>query len=100
MTARVRFCTWCKSITIYPGRTDDHVTVFVAGDHRTATVNAEPLTISDGVCEVCRAKHFPVCPKCKHPHAGHVCKHNIAVPAPAAAAYFPCNCSFEYGVSR
>ena len=56
---RVRFCSWCKTVTIFPGRADDHISVFIAGKVRMATVNAEQAIIQDGICEPCRQKEFP-----------------------------------------
>jgi hypothetical protein len=56
---RVRFCTYCKVTTIFPGRADDHISVFIGGDTRVAAVNAEAVIIQDGICEPCRAEKFP-----------------------------------------
>jgi len=90
--ARVVACKWCRTVTIYPGRADDHVTVSVAGDVHAAIVNAEPVPVLDGICEACRQKRFPLCPHCRHPHHGHVCR----TPIPTAAPPSICGCTHEY----
>jgi len=53
---RVRFCCWCRTVTIYAGRADDHVSVQVSGDTRLAMINAVEVTVQDGACEVCAAR--------------------------------------------
>lgn len=61
MNPRVVFCCWCKAVTIHPGdKPDAHLAVTVTGDGtRTATLDAQPITIQDGICAECRAKEFP-----------------------------------------
>lgn len=41
---------------VTPGRADDHLTVTIAGDTRSAILNAEPIIIEDGTCPLCAAK--------------------------------------------
>jgi hypothetical protein len=57
--ARVVFCTWCKTVTIFPGKDDDYLYVAVAYGARIARLNGQPITIQDGICEGCRAEKFP-----------------------------------------
>jgi hypothetical protein len=58
-SVRIRFCTYCRAISMFPGRVDDHITLSVCGDQRMAMVNAEPAIIQDGICPDCRLEKFP-----------------------------------------
>jgi len=60
----IRFCTWCKEICFRPAgmRPTDAMIIYVYGDERRAFWNGRELLVADGICEICRAKHFPESP--------------------------------------
>ena len=55
----MRFCTWCKTVTIFPGQPDDYLNVLIGYNRRMAILNGHSLIIQDGICEKCRAEKFP-----------------------------------------
>jgi hypothetical protein len=59
MSARIRFCTWCKQFAVLDAKVDDHVEIQINGAIRLAKVNGLQSTIGDGICEACRREHFP-----------------------------------------
>jgi hypothetical protein len=62
-------CAWCPSIHILKiqRRETDVVLAFQQGKRLTISRNGTELKISDGICEPCRAKHFPETVKRKEP---------------------------------
>lgn len=59
---RVRWCAWCKAVTVFPGRKNDSVSLFLLDRVRVATVNGDSIPVQDGICEPCRAEKFPETP--------------------------------------
>jgi len=54
-------CSWCPAIHILKiqRRDADVIVVFQQGKRLTISRNGIELKISDGICEPCRAHHFP-----------------------------------------
>ena len=52
---KVVWCCWCRSLRVTPGRSDDHLTVTIAGDTRIAILNGDQIIVQDGMCVPCAA---------------------------------------------
>lgn len=54
-TAKVVWCCWCRRLLVTPGRSDNILTVTIAGEARDAYLNGEKIMIQDGACRPCAA---------------------------------------------
>lgn len=56
----VRFCSWCKEISIRgERRASDVIVIYLHGEETRAFWNGKVLLVQDGICEKCRAEKFP-----------------------------------------
>ena len=77
----VRFCTWCKAITLRAGYRDSDLVMILVQPKgkRMAWINGAEVLIQDGICEECSAKEFPA-PEICACNGEYICvKHRKAI---------------------